>query len=599
MVHDDVAAKPPLADEHGDFIATALAGGTALFGAGAALHLTGLASGPAAIAAGSAGAAALGLAWLTSKTGALSAARLGALSLTSCFVGFAIATSGGASSPLIPLAALVPILAIGARSWSLSALSVALAGGAVWGGLRGADAALHQLSPVGAGVAVVLGAIAALVGMRLSGLTGRERAHDADIQRRADAVLVHTTELVTRHDRYGATLSASHAARELFGLPPTDLIGTGLLERVHLRDRVPFLHALSETGTTGHDHTVAVRIRAQTPGGPTWRRVDIACRCEQHADGDIEIVAVTRDASELHELREELAAARETIESDQASRNRFLGTMGHELRTPLNAIIGFSEMLEQGLYGSLPHKQHEEHARLIRESGQHLLQIVNDLLDASRLEAGHYELDLSSFAPAEIGRSTVEMLEPMAKAGGVTLNVAIADDLPLLTADRRACRQMLINLVSNAIKFTPEGGRVRVSALRHGRFLKFRVQDTGIGIPADALATLGTPFHQVHQGHARQYEGCGLGLSVVRGLVDLHDGTFHVASREGQGTTVSVTLPLARQDTRPVPARPQGEIISIEDAQQADRPASDDRTADAADTETPIKEEMRHARLSA
>ena len=217
--------------------------------------------------------------------------------------------------------------------------------------------------------------------------------------------------------------------------------------------------------------------------------------------------------------------------------------MSHELRTPLNAIIGLSDMLTNESL-ELGSGRRSEYAKLINDSGRHLLLVVNGILDVSKMETGNFEITPQPFAPApEIERCT-DLLALKAQEAGVELSMRLGPDLPEVTADRRAFNQILINLISNAVKFTPHGGRVTVSALRDGPKLAVTVEDTGIGIGDTDLSRLGEAFFKARASYDRNHDGSGLGLSIVKGLVHLHGGEVDIQSRLGEGTRVTVRLPL-------------------------------------------------------
>lgn len=374
------------------------------------------------------------------------------------------------------------------------------------------------------------------------------------------------TDLVTKHDAKGNTLFASPATRPLLGVSADQLIGSGLFERIHLQDRILFLNGISASHHKRQQETQQVRMRSKTGENQLWKWVEMRFNPD-HKDGSgrptTGVTVVSRDISELKQQQLALEEANNVaVESGEAQR-RFLMTMSHELRTPLNAIIGFSDILKQELFGSLPHERHSEYVELIQDSGQHLLQVVNDLLDLSRIEAGRYQLSVQSFNILEIADATVKMLQPMARQGKVTVACDILPTLPEIVADKRACQQILINLISNAIKFTPEGGHVRITARQHGRSIKLRVKDTGIGIDEAFMENLGQPFRQADSGYDRQYEGSGLGLSVVKGIVDLHGGDLEIRSTRNVGTSVTVTLPIKTKVARPVPADEQSQLVQL------------------------------------
>jgi cell cycle sensor histidine kinase DivJ len=206
--------------------------------------------------------------------------------------------------------------------------------------------------------------------------------------------------------------------------------------------------------------------------------------------------------------------------------------------------LGFSDILIGEYFGAFQNERQKEYVALINQSGHHLLAVVNTMLDMSKIEAGRYELIKEPFQVAEAIRAVDEMLALQAKSKSVVLTTRVARGMADVIADRRAMQQILINLANNAIKFTAEGGVVAIDAICDQRNLTISVSDTGIGIPADKLESIGLPFMQVQSDYARRYEGTGLGLALVKGLVALHGGTIAIESEEGVGTVVTITVPM-------------------------------------------------------
>ena len=258
-----------------------------------------------------------------------------------------------------------------------------------------------------------------------------------------------------------------------------------------------------------------------------------------------EVVAVMRDVTDRKIQEQALDLARSAAEQADASKSRFLATMSHELRTPLNAIIGFSEMIVQEDVLMVDAARRKEYAQLINDSGQHLLSVVNGILDMSKMESGNFEISPEPFAPRAALLNCCNLLALKARENGIDLVTRAPDDLPVMTGDPRAFKQIVLNLVSNAIKFTERGGTVTVSAGVEGARLVLRVTDTGVGIAADDLKRIGDPFFQAGKTYQRRHEGTGLGLSIVKSLVALHSGEMSVQSKIDEGTTVTVALPLA------------------------------------------------------
>jgi signal transduction histidine kinase len=249
---------------------------------------------------------------------------------------------------------------------------------------------------------------------------------------------------------------------------------------------------------------------------------------------------------QLAAATERAIVAKDTAEEANRMKSVFLATMSHELRTPLNAVIGFSEMMEGEALGPLGNEHYREYPSLIRKAGRHLLGLINDILDMSRIEAGKFELQRENIDCNDLVAECVDLVRDPAREGGI----ALVQDLPAetisLNADPRAIKQILLNLLSNAVKFTPAGGRVIVGVIAYGGTVVFTVVDTGVGIPSDQVYRLGNPFVQVRTHAGAAHEGTGLGLALVRSLTELHGGTFAIDSDEGQGTTVTIAIPMAQ-----------------------------------------------------
>jgi signal transduction histidine kinase len=246
--------------------------------------------------------------------------------------------------------------------------------------------------------------------------------------------------------------------------------------------------------------------------------------------------------------REEAIVARDAAERANRLKSMFLATMSHELRTPLNAIIGFSELMHKELYGPLGDPRYHEYCGLVRRAGHHLLSLINDVLDMSKIEAGKFELHRQAFDLREVVRDCMDLMLDQASKGGVALCEETGDRPLRIEADRRAMKQILLNLLSNAVKFTPCGGRVSVRAWMADGTMTLAVADTGIGIPADQVARLGNPFVQIRSSAGASHEGTGLGLALVRALTEIHDGSLSIESAAGQGTTVSIAIPCAADE---------------------------------------------------
>lgn len=250
-------------------------------------------------------------------------------------------------------------------------------------------------------------------------------------------------------------------------------------------------------------------------------------------------------SSELVDLNRKYMKETERAEAANRAKSEFLANMSHELRTPLNAIIGFSELMEQGLFGPLGSERYEEYATDINSSGKYLLGVINDILDMSKIEAGQFSLDQEQIDLGPLISETVRVVSLQAAQKAITVETRIADALTLF-ADRRAIKQIVINLLSNAVKFTGQGGHISVRARNTSGALVLTIEDNGCGIPKAALGKLGRPFEQVQNQFSKNHAGSGLGLAISRSLAELQGGALKIRSTEGVGTIVSVRIPVKR-----------------------------------------------------
>jgi len=370
------------------------------------------------------------------------------------------------------------------------------------------------------------------------------------------------SDVISRHSRNGAVQFISPAVEPLLGIPASRLIGHGLFDRVHVADRPAFLTALSDAGR-GEARSVEFRVRRDLPRDERGRSaaidyiwLDMRCRPLELTNGktaadQTEVVAVMRDVTDRKNQEQALELARAEAARADAAKSRFLATMSHELRTPLNAIIGFSDMIVQEDSLMISAARRKEYAQLINDSGQHLLSVVNGILDMSKMESGNFEIAPEPFSPRPALLNCCNLLALKARDNDIDLVTRAPEDLPQIHGDPRAFRQIVLNLVSNAIKFSERGGTVTVSAAVDGQRLTLRVTDTGVGISEEDLKRLGDPFFQAGKTYQRRHEGTGLGLSIVKSLVGLHGGEIDVQSKIDQGTTVTVTLPLALFQAEP------------------------------------------------
>ena len=252
---------------------------------------------------------------------------------------------------------------------------------------------------------------------------------------------------------------------------------------------------------------------------------------------------VLHDITERKHTQDALIAAKGEAETANHAKSQFLAAVSHELRTPLNAILGFSQILKGEYFGPLGNKKYQEYAKDIDSSGEHLLSLVDDLLDISTIEAGKHSLSKEKLSTTEVIAECVRLVDRKALNGGIHLVTNVAENLPPLYADFRATKQIILNLLSNAIKFTPKGGEIIVSAKATKENTTIKVTDTGKGIPAEKLPELTGMFIRAEDDSYKAEKGWGLGLSITKSLVDLHDGNLDIKSKVGKGTTVTVTLP--------------------------------------------------------
>jgi len=279
-------------------------------------------------------------------------------------------------------------------------------------------------------------------------------------------------------------------------------------------------------------------------------------------DGAERLVWIQRDISERKRLLSELVDAKQRAEYATQTKSGFLASMSHELRTPLNAILGFSEVIGSEIYGPCNVPKYVEYARNVHRSGMHLLSLINDILDLSKLEAGKMELSREDFDLQDVAREAVGLLRPEAESRGVSLAIDPVSTLPRLFADRRAVTQILINLLSNGVKFTPAGGAVTVTTrAAEGGAIRLAVADTGRGIGEDDLSKVMDPYVQVGPDFVRKKEGTGLGLPIVKKLVEMHGAEIRIASTLGVGTTVEIVFPPVV--TGAVPARECPRSVAI------------------------------------
>ncbi|MDQ0469711.1 PAS domain-containing sensor histidine kinase [Labrys wisconsinensis] len=547
LVHDHAKADPLIAARHSAFIATHLVVGVVTLAClPGYLALRGDLT-PTEALVFSILACPVAIAFFLSRTARFEAANILSAMALCGLVAVAATRTGGVQSfvliclPLVPLEAAIA----GSRRVVAAALAMAVLTAA---GIAGADMAGLLPSAAETANSMALHGVVMMAAIGYAGgiafLNHGFQAAEAEMIRSGEAryamLAENMNDLVTRHGEAGRVTYASPAATVMTGVAPSALLGQGLFERVHVSDRPTYLAALSQA-QAGAACTAEFRLRRD--GGISFIWVEMRCRSVGAGEAS-HVVAVSRDITgrKAQELATE--AARAEAERANAAKGRFLATMSHELRTPLNAVIGFSEMLMNEKVMGIDAERRHEYAGLIHDSGQHLLSVVNGVLDMSKIETGNFQILAEPFSIESLVDNCRAMMLLKAEAGRIRLDLAVEPGLPDIVADKRACRQICLNLMSNAIKFTPPGGKVTVGARAEAAGIALFVTDTGVGIAREDLPRLGEAFFQASSAYDRAFEGTGLGLSVVKGLAVLHGGWMEVDSVVGRGTTVTVRLPL-------------------------------------------------------
>jgi PAS domain S-box-containing protein len=389
-------------------------------------------------------------------------------------------------------------------------------------------------------------------------VSARERAEQA-LEEKSEvlsSILSISPEAVVIADQDLRVLVFSEGAKEIFGYQPEEMIGSSIDRLIPERYRHAHAHHVDEFSSGGAmSKRMGERgeLRGVRKNGEEFPAEASLSRL-MTAHGLIYAVAL-RDISRQNAAREELLAAKRAAEGANEAKSRFIANMSHELRTPLNAIIGFSELMMGQCFGPLGDPRYREYAADIRKSGEHLLSLINEILDISRIEAGRIELNEE--APLEVAElidHCTRWIAARAIDAGIGLRTEIASETPALRGDPRLLTQILLNVISNALKFTPAGGLVTVRAgVAASGGVEIAVADTGIGMSPQQLARIGEPFVQFDDDKGRKGEGTGLGVSIAKRLAELHGGELTIESAAGRGTIAILRLPQARSMARPSP----------------------------------------------
>ena len=527
-----------------------------------------------------------------SRTGKLAIAHLlSAINLTT-LVTFTAAYTGGVTSFVMAWMIVVPVESafsgskkVIAASLTLSCASVVFLVYADFLNVLPANRVLNHDNTLLISLSFI-SAVAYISGMVVNTQVLHEKAttliHQGE--RKFRLLAENATDMITYHNHLGQVLFCSGAALRFTSLGEKGIVRDGFINLVHPEDRAIYLATFSRAATRNTLAQAEFRMRSnssrsqQTEAGQNQTQyIWVEMRCKPLADeaisagdGDdiepVRVVAVTRDISELKAQQVEITQARDIAEEASRTKTRFLANISHELRTPLNAIIGFSDLLGDRRLNSNVTSNQRDYIKLIHQSGSHLLLVVNDLLDMSMIEAGKLRFRCEKFDLSALITSVVKIMQVTADQRGIKISQNLDQALCNITADQRAVHQILFNLISNAVKFSHEGGEVRVFLKTTAAQVTLSVIDNGIGISPEAIPKLCQPFVQADSSNSRSYEGAGLGLSLVSGFVELHSGKMNIASELGKGTCVTITIPRHSHDQNSqTESKPESAIDLVRD----------------------------------
>ncbi len=382
------------------------------------------------------------------------------------------------------------------------------------------------------------------------------------------AVLNSMPDNTSLHTANGDAVWVSKNAKKTFTATSPNLLGKAFFDAANPQDKLKIFKAFSDCANLGETQSIVFRAQQQVnTGNVEAYTYELRISAYQYDNQELYLALIrdiTTEQCELDRAHKEIKQAN----ASNSTKSLFLSNMSHELRTPLNAIIGFSQMLMGEAALVISEDKKTEYAEHINQSANHLLNIINDVLDLSKIEAGKFQIIPEVLNVSQELESTLKLMDPLASKAKLSIKTEIADELPNITADPRALRQIIMNLVANAIKFSTEHSQVKVTLKRDRRKIRLEVADNGLGMKPEAVEQLGKSFFQVEQTASRRFEGTGLGLSIVFGLIKLHDGTISFRSKLEQGTTVSVELPISNQKSIPVPSDPDEAIVFLNEARE-------------------------------
>lgn len=556
LVHASVADSLVERHRHHSFIATNLVGGMAVF---VAVPLIWVFVGPMDLL--SAGSliwlvAPAPIALMVSQTGRLDHGHVALALVSAALFSWVALFTGGIGSFALIWVAVIPIEAALSGSRIVARSGFAIAVGTVAAIAAASSFNMLPNFTLDAGYSKqTIWAISTfgvvymtMLALRMEGQFRSSELSSSQRHARYRLVAENVGDVIATHAENADILYISPGVDRLIGITQSEARADGLFRRVHVADRPAYLTTLSDAVQRRRVSTTEFRVKTESTGGnPHYVWLEMRCRPLPDGDPneqDARVVCLLRDVTERKQQEAQLLRAREAAELASHAKMRFLANVSHELRTPLNAIIGFSDLLNGEIFGKLPEERQREYVSLIHESGSHLLQVVNDILDISKIESGNFDIIPEAFDVAQLLNGLRQLMSHQAAAAGLKIITSVAPRMPELVADRRACKQIFINLLSNSIKFSEFGGTITIGAQREGSLIALYVRDSGIGIAEKDIGRLGTPFVQADSGYDRRHEGTGLGLSVVKGLALLHGGSMLIESRLGSGTCVTVRLPI-------------------------------------------------------